>query len=610
MRYNLPRLIAQRTKRRKFTFGTPDPLARDRDALLRIYLRVIRHWEEARGRILAAYGRELDNVLTRDSVDDLQDAIDSEASWFSRIFLSLEVAIAEWTAALEAWHRSKWRGSILSASGVDVDTMLYAGDVEQTLESVIRQNVALIKDVDAQQAQRVTGIVFRGLNERLPARDVAKQLAEVTGFGRKRALLIASDQLQKAATALDSERMYEAGITQFVWRHSGKRHPREWHKARNGKRYDLRTRKQSDGNGDEVIPADDMPGIPIRCFPSWQPANFHDDVFVAYRRWHSGHLTTLVTETGETLSATPNHPILTRDGWKAIEALNVGDYVAHASVSGLDRFGIDIVKVQPRIGDLFEACKAVFGAETANGLSGDFHGDATANEEIQIVNIERGLRNEIKSACSEGVAKLFLENAVPAFMRLARLGVGEPMPQRDGLSTNAIVRRLDLLEALCWRQISPDDVSGMACITDIHASLLESCKQRGAGYTMPSGDAVRAFSAFVGSNRAIAIELLAVTALARDMLAGPKVAPNVKVLGDAIAVPSNGGAGLLEHHAGLDVVYHRVENVVTRAWAGHVFNLQTDSGWYLAGSTGVVNCGCKKQAYFEIEGVDDNGNPV
>lgn len=263
MKYNLPSLLRARTKRRQFTFGTPDPLARDRDALLRIYLRVIRHWEGARGRLVEAYGRELDNVLTRDSIDDLQAAIDSEASWFSRIFLSLEVAIAEWTEALESWHRSKWRGSILSASGVDVDTMLYAGDVEQTLESVIRQNVALIKDVNQQQIDRMTGIVFRGLNERLPARDVAKQLAGVTGFGRKRALLIASDQLQRAATALDTERMAEAGISTFVWRASGKLHPREWHKARNGKRYDLRTRKEV--GGDEVIPADDMPGIPIRC---------------------------------------------------------------------------------------------------------------------------------------------------------------------------------------------------------------------------------------------------------------------------------------------------------------------------------------------------------
>lgn len=263
MRYNLAQLLRARTKRRQFIFGTPDPLARDRDALLRIYLRVIRHWEGARGRIAEAYGRELDNVLTRDSVDDLQAAIDSEASWFSRIFLTLEVAIAEWTAGLEAWHRSKWRGSILSASGVDVDTMLYAGDVEQTVLASIRGNLELIRDVNEQQRSRMAETIFRGLNQRLPAREVAKELQAITQFGRKRSLLIASVELQKISTALDRERQLEAGITQFKWVHSKKLHPRAWHKARDGKVYDWKTRKEV--GGDEVIPADDMAGVPIRC---------------------------------------------------------------------------------------------------------------------------------------------------------------------------------------------------------------------------------------------------------------------------------------------------------------------------------------------------------
>jgi len=277
MKYNLPALLRARTKRRQFTFGTPDPLARDRDALLRIYLRVIRHWEGARGRLVEAYGREMFRVTDaeirsgdgpwsiemKDSIDDLQAAIDSEASWFERVFLSIEVAFQSWSAELERWHRSKWRGSILSASGVDVDTMLYAGDVEQTVQATIRSNLALVRSVNDQQRDRMTEAVFRGLNQRLPARDVAKELAVITGFGRKRSLLIASVELQKISAALDRERQLEAGITVFEWVHSRKAHPRPWHQARNGKRYDWKTRKEV--GGDEVIPADDMPGIPIRC---------------------------------------------------------------------------------------------------------------------------------------------------------------------------------------------------------------------------------------------------------------------------------------------------------------------------------------------------------
>lgn len=267
-------LLRANTKRRRIEIDTGDPLKRDQDALLKIYLQIIRHWEGARQRLARAYERELGLMVTRDehafggqyigdSVSDLQSEIDAEAGYFTTIFATLTVQITDWAAAMEWWHRGRWRNSLLSASGVDIGTLLQAGDVEQTLEALIRQNVALIKDVNEQQLTRMTGEIFRGLNQRKPAREVAKVLREITGFGRKRSLLIASDQLQKAATALDTERMFQAGITDFVWVHSGKKHFRPHHKARNGKRYNLKTRKAVDGS--ETIPVDDMPGIPIRC---------------------------------------------------------------------------------------------------------------------------------------------------------------------------------------------------------------------------------------------------------------------------------------------------------------------------------------------------------
>lgn len=267
MKINLPRLIARTgTKRRTFTIRTPEPLQRDRDRLLRVYLRVIRHWEDARSRIVAAYERELgfrDSAIVRDSVDDLSAAIDGEGNWFTRLFVELRAEIEEWVIATEAWSRGKWRGAVLSATGVDLDTMLYAGDVQQTVEASIQSNLALIRDVNDQQSAKMKEAVFRGLNQRLPARDVARELSGITGFGRKRSLLIASDQLSKVSSALDAERQLQAGLDRWEWKHSKKRHPRHWHQAREGKVYFTATRKQVDG--DEVIPADDLPGYPVRC---------------------------------------------------------------------------------------------------------------------------------------------------------------------------------------------------------------------------------------------------------------------------------------------------------------------------------------------------------
>lgn len=56
-------------------------------------------------------------------------------------------------------------------------------------------------------------------------------------MGRARSVRIASDQLSKITSSLAEERRREAGIDTWRWRHSGKRHPRADHVARNGKEY-------------------------------------------------------------------------------------------------------------------------------------------------------------------------------------------------------------------------------------------------------------------------------------------------------------------------------------------------------------------------------------
>lgn len=266
MEIPLPRLIAATgTKRRRFVIRNREPLKRDRDHLLGIYLRVVRHWEAAIPRIVEVYERNAraDGLLTDTAEDVVTEAIDSEASWFERVFFDLRILVADWAGYVEAYQRSRWTKAIFSATGVELDTLLEAGDVSMTVRERIAANLELVRDVNAQQRQRMVQAVYNGYSQRLSAREIAKELQAVTGFGRKRAMLIASNELTTLVSQLDTERMHQAGITDFIWRHSKKKHPRDWHKAREGKQYNLTTRVRSDG--EETIPKDDMPGVPIRC---------------------------------------------------------------------------------------------------------------------------------------------------------------------------------------------------------------------------------------------------------------------------------------------------------------------------------------------------------
>ncbi|MBH0112721.1 hypothetical protein I5E68_07120 [Novosphingobium sp. YJ-S2-02] len=200
------------------------------------YLPVVQTWSAALPAIENAYARSL-SELTTDAPADVKAEIDGAAEQVNRLLLLLTPQVRDWALRTERWYRGKWRGAVLSATGVDLDTMLGASDMRAPLETHIEWNTALIKDVSAQAQQRIGNAVFDGLRNRTPAREVAKTIREAVDMGRDRSTRIASDQLNKLSSALADERRREAGIETWRWRHSRKAHPRADHKARDGNEY-------------------------------------------------------------------------------------------------------------------------------------------------------------------------------------------------------------------------------------------------------------------------------------------------------------------------------------------------------------------------------------
>lgn len=226
-----------------------------------VYAPVIATWTAALPRIEAEYERTLSSMTT-DSPADVQAEVDSAASALQRLVLTLTPQVRNWALRVEAWHRNRWRGAVLSATGVDLATMIGPEGVAAALETHIEWNTALIRDVSDQIRQRVGNAVFDGLRNRTPAREVAKSINEAVGLGKARSQRIASDQLQKLTSALADERRREAGITAWEWVHSRKLHPRARHVERNGNYYtDDPTAVGESINGKTLhAPPDDRPG--------------------------------------------------------------------------------------------------------------------------------------------------------------------------------------------------------------------------------------------------------------------------------------------------------------------------------------------------------------
>lgn len=193
-------------------------------------------WTASEPQIVAAYERALSAIM-HDSAEGLGDTIEGLSAALNALILRLTPRLRDWTIRVERWHRQRWTANVLSATAVDLTTMLSPIDVQQTVAAALEWNAALVADVSAEVRRRISSAVFSGLQERKAARDVAREIREATGMARDRSLRIAADQSVKLAARLDQARQEQAGIATFLWQWSHKKHGREEHIARDGQEF-------------------------------------------------------------------------------------------------------------------------------------------------------------------------------------------------------------------------------------------------------------------------------------------------------------------------------------------------------------------------------------
>jgi uncharacterized protein with gpF-like domain len=238
MRYDLTAMTRRAKNPRRKTITIRDirtPSTFAGDLYRSAYAPVLDIWAEAVDSIVQEYGRTI--AMTQDAPSDIEATMQEAERRFNLLSLTITPTIERWALRVEAWYRGKWRGAVLSATNVDIGTMIGPADVRQTLEAAINWNVALVKDVSAEARRRMTSIVYDGLRGNKPAREVAKELRAAVELGRARSVRIASDQMAKLAGSLADERRREAGLTIWEWKHSGKLRPRQNHKERDGDYY-------------------------------------------------------------------------------------------------------------------------------------------------------------------------------------------------------------------------------------------------------------------------------------------------------------------------------------------------------------------------------------
>lgn len=258
-------------------------------------------------------------------------------------------------------------------------------------------------------------------------------------------------------------------------------------------------------------------------------------------RWYDGDIVVIRTASGNRLSCTPNHPILTRSGWVSAGKLNKGDEVVSASewrLSG-DVHDKNVPSSIQDVAEAFGRASEMLAREVPVAAE-DFHGDGVGSK-VAVVRADGFLSDGLNAAGAKSVSDLLFCLAGMGATDLSGLGACLQFLARAFATTRSIVRRLYLGCSRFSRHSRPLDGLGLALGASLNPRF---AKLRNDGTTR-----------------------------------------NAEQLGQGQLA----GAG--------QVFADKTVDIQTYDFHGRVLNLQTEYGYYVAGGIITHNCRCYIDSY-------------
>jgi len=156
----------------------------------------------------------------------------------------------------------KWKHKIEKTFGVTVDETYYVGTVtEKELEKWISNNVALINGIPEQYLKRIEKAVLKGYENHKNTVQITNDLKKEFGMTKRRAKLIARDQVFKLNSDIAEKIQRDAGCDRFKWSTCKDNRVRESHRKLEGKRFYWNNLPMNE-KGERIKPASE---VQCRC---------------------------------------------------------------------------------------------------------------------------------------------------------------------------------------------------------------------------------------------------------------------------------------------------------------------------------------------------------
>ncbi len=445
----------------------------------------------------------------------------------------------------------------------------------------------LFNGFGAEAAQAVKQTLLTGLTLGHGPREVAESVAQDLTISQWRAQTIARTEMNRAYRGASLATYQANSDVVSEWR---------WTCA-----LSARSCAACLGMDGETFPIDEPMDSHPNCFPAGTVVS-GPRVVGSTARWYVGEIVDIELASGNLLSVTPNHPILTPKGWIAAGLLDEGSNVIcyngrHSghppTVANPDDYQVETTIEQ--VSRSFGEVGSTF-TRTMPTAPEDFHGDGSGSQ-VYIVRAYRQLRKSGDVALSKPFSKQQLCWRHAQLLQLARLRSLHDFLTRLLATSRSVMSSVAIAFVIFRRALIHHETICSSLVAYGDVGLLQSQADNISRNTQRLSDGIFRFASSVtvsnltnGHGRSLSStdfrSFDSTSLLGRSQQTMFNQGGLEPVSGNMASLGSVFDA--LSGEIGTDCVVKKT----VRAFSGHVYNLQTTEHWYIANTIITHNCRC------------------
>lgn len=458
--------------------------------------------------------------------------------------------------------------------------------------------------ISEETRDQIRKIVRDAFDDETKMQGIQQSIKEAGMFGDDRAEMVARTEVQTAQTNANYNVWQESGLVKELTWELSDQHEEEC------------PCEDSDG---ETVPLGTLFSAGV-LMPPAHPNCVSGDTIIAsidgvssyFKRWFHGEVCVIKCLDGTDLTITPNHNVLTRRGWIPAGQLTLSDEIVKCSDSSRESDVWSIGFNGPYDNLMPAFAKKIFSArlEDSSMFSmrvpvspEDFHGDVVSDGEVEIIRANCSLSHILQTISHEHIGEREFMPAQNRRMFLnpnsakTKLGKGSLTPTYGVMSSGSIGR--SLLGSECGiheefslmlttnRQSETMESRPESSMMDVEFSANGSTRHpchilgvRGSNSVIVENENVSSFGAPIFNALASAFDGQTNTS---------------ELFNDGLPTRSGNASDILKRLAS-HVTFMPLLDITRRELVGHVYNLETLSGFYFANGMIVHNCECSVYA--------------